>query len=994
MNKSFKRTATITMAASIAITSAAAIINHADAIDSKEKMGVNNPNVKYKDGIYYGEAIGYSYSKDYENKVRTKVVVKNGHIESIALADDEGNYRYPDTPTEGQGANGGPYKENGSNIIKFLLDGDQNVYKIADDMLFWFFEGPDNVTPEEIAEYEKRRGDLYDKYYDAIGGATITARAISVGATNALDTSREASTKKVVTKIMMKTPPKTDVYRLIRNNTRYNKSFVGNEINLDEIQYEITYSDGTNKVINYGQLKDEGFKVKYHNPETRKDIDITNEHSLLIKKGQRPYTISVSSKYGSDNFPIVGVTPKYVEDNLLYRVGEEGEFKEIPLNRENNKRNTYDVDEIVDRPSETQKQVKLNLKKSDVGDNIYFKTTKYINPANNKADGLEDKYQEFNYEPVSIKRDMASFEINRRGATSSNVPGATFAFGKFQLSAIVEDDTQEQKDALIKIVDTIKAAQAKDSMPKEQKDNLEEAKKLIDNADKVLSEKKSSSATFKKTRVELEKKYNEYLNYGKEKPEPGENPDNQEPGKEADKLVVVNKDALKSEIDKAENLKSDIKYKNDTKEDREAFDNALAKAKEVYENKDAKQKDVDKAKADLVDTMSKIDGKEVTPKPGEDPNKSNPKPTPDKKPDEPNSTPDQGKKPDKPKPSPGGSQGGSSSWRKDNSQNTDDLDKLNGEIDFEVEALKDKRTVKTQRVSGQDRFATSVNISKMAYDKADTVVLVNGFNNADALTAAPYANSLKAPILLVDKNNIPSVVKEEIKRLGVKNVVIIGGEAVVGNEAIKDIDGVKVERIAGGSRYETSAMVADKLIEKDSTNRAVLVSGEHMVDALSIPSMAKRYQGAVLLTKNNELNDEVGKFISKHSIKEATIIGGNVSISREVEKELASKKISIMRIAGKDRYETSKKLIEASLRERKLVGDKEVVVASGENLADALAIGPYAYKDNAMILISKDGDQMEVTKKTIERAGFKKVTLVGGISSISDKLKTMFRFGK
>lgn len=1208
MKKSLKRTAAITMAASTVLTANSAMLNQSEAIDSREKMGVNDPSVKYKDGTYYGEAVGYSYSKEYENKVRTKVIIKDGRIESITLAEDEGNYRYPDTPTEGQGANGGPYKTIGSSIIKHLIEGNQNVYKIADDLLFWFYRLPPNATKDEKANLRKKKAELRELYYDDIGSATITARAISVGAANALDVAREASGKKVVTKIMMKNPPKSNVYIINRNNIKLNKSFIGGEVKLNEIDYEISYSDGTKKIVNYSQLSQEGFNVKYFDPESKKDIDITNSPILNIKKGAQVYTISVSSKYGSDNFPIVGVTPQYVEENLMYRVGEEGDFKEIPLNRENNKRHTYDVDEIVDRPSLTQNQSKLKLKKSDVGEKLYFKTTRFINPANNKAEGLEDKFQEFNYEPINIKRNMSNFEIKRRGSTTSKVPGATFAFGTFALSAIVEDDTKEQKDALRKIVDTVRAAKAEDSMPKEKKDKLKEAKDLLNNADKVLSEKKSSAATFKKTRVELEKKYNEYLNYGKEKPDPGKNPDTP---------TVANKEDLKKEIDKADAIKNDAKYKNDTKEDKEAFDNALSKAKEVYNTKDAKQNDVDMAKAKLVDAMSKLDGKEA--EPGKDPD--NPKPDPGKEPGgsdeetpegyhrvefkatdkakindgekklffvkdestleeakkdnktnfaipkyqvddgykavnwiyiskddkgkyldgneyrldlsdyikdetEPDTiyedvifelavvkdidapyistvkagdksvlvdfdedidgivltipgkdpyvfekqddgsyksgkylqtteegeklripvsnevvlkdgetvkvkflvkdnynrrhetkeaqavvgketvkpTPDPGENPDKPnpkptpkpnpKPTPGGGSSGGSYRSHTSVQKSDNQDEITGEIDFEAEALKDKRPVQTQRISGLNRFETSVNISKMTYDKADTVVLVNGYNNADALTAAPYANSLKAPILLIDKNSVPSVVKEEIKRLGAKNVVIIGGDGVVTNKAIQGLSGVKVDRIGGSSRYETSSIVAKKLMEKEPTNRIVLVGGAHTIDALSIPSMAKRYRGAVLLTKTNELGRDVDDFIEKNSIKEATIIGGNASISKAVEKDLASKKISIMRIAGKDRYETSKKLVEASLRERRLVGDKEVLVASGENFADALTVGPYAYKDKAMLLISKDGRQMDDTRDTIKRAGFKKITLVGGISSISDKLKTMFQFNR
>ncbi|MFR4763732.1 MAG: cell wall-binding repeat-containing protein [Anaerococcus obesiensis] len=68
----------------------------------------------------------------------------------------------------------------------------------------------------------------------------------------------------------------------------------------------------------------------------------------------------------------------------------------------------------------------------------------------------------------------------------------------------------------------------------------------------------------------------------------------------------------------------------------------------------------------------------------------------------------------------------------------------------------------SDRISGSNRYETSVNISKKYFKKADTVVLASGINSADALVSASYAKLNASPILLTNKNSIESSVESEI----------------------------------------------------------------------------------------------------------------------------------------------------------------------------------------------------------------------------------------
>ncbi|MDU7166340.1 cell wall-binding repeat-containing protein, partial [Finegoldia magna] len=85
----------------------------------------------------------------------------------------------------------------------------------------------------------------------------------------------------------------------------------------------------------------------------------------------------------------------------------------------------------------------------------------------------------------------------------------------------------------------------------------------------------------------------------------------------------------------------------------------------------------------------------------------------------------------------------------------------------------------TTRISGKDRIATSVEISKSAYSTSENVVLASGFNFADALSAGQLASALDAPLLLSSQDKLDSQTKNEIERLKAKKVFVVGGDNAI-----------------------------------------------------------------------------------------------------------------------------------------------------------------------------------------------------------------------
>lgn len=95
-----------------------------------------------------------------------------------------------------------------------------------------------------------------------------------------------------------------------------------------------------------------------------------------------------------------------------------------------------------------------------------------------------------------------------------------------------------------------------------------------------------------------------------------------------------------------------------------------------------------------------------------------------------------------------------------------------------------------ERRAGAGRFDTAVQISEAAFgpDAVDTVHLATGDGFADALTGTPAAIASGGPLLLSPGNEIPDVITEEIERLDVAQVTLLGGVAALSEGIAADAD--------------------------------------------------------------------------------------------------------------------------------------------------------------------------------------------------------------
>lgn len=281
---------------------------------------------------------------------------------------------------------------------------------------------------------------------------------------------------------------------------------------------------------------------------------------------------------------------------------------------------------------------------------------------------------------------------------------------------------------------------------------------------------------------------------------------------------------------------------------------------------------------------------------------------------------------------------------------------------------------KVTRIYGKDRYETSLKVADELSNSYEKIIVASGEIFSDALSGSILTEG-KYPIVLTLKDRLVPSVRAKIAKA--KEVYILGGSETISSAVENDIKslGVKVSRLSGMDRYETSVKIAQETGSKD----LILVNGDLFPDSLTASGIALLNNKSILLVKSNEMPQSVKDYIKKINPSSITIIGGNKSVDDRLEKESKLFASNVKRISGRDRYETSLEVA------KQFTNLKNLVVASGDNFSDALSASSIAGKLKAPMLLV-DGrkgtatvDYIEKIKKNIDS-----IKVIGGPNTVSD----------
>lgn len=191
-----------------------------------------------------------------------------------------------------------------------------------------------------------------------------------------------------------------------------------------------------------------------------------------------------------------------------------------------------------------------------------------------------------------------------------------------------------------------------------------------------------------------------------------------------------------------------------------------------------------------------------------------------------------------------------------------------------------------------------------------------------------------------------------------------------------------VKRLAGDDRYETAIKISKDNFK--SADTVVLASGTNSADALAASSLATSKSAPILLTKRNEIGKNVFDEIKRLNANNVIIVGGKVSISEKVVSDLKDKNITVKRLAGDNRYETSYEIAKELLKSNKA---KEAIIVNGFKNVDALSVSSLATKENLPILLNDGNRLSKDIKNIVGDSNIKKMYIIGGRTSLPRRIE-------
>ncbi|MDR1774067.1 MAG: cell wall-binding repeat-containing protein [Clostridioides sp.] len=199
-----------------------------------------------------------------------------------------------------------------------------------------------------------------------------------------------------------------------------------------------------------------------------------------------------------------------------------------------------------------------------------------------------------------------------------------------------------------------------------------------------------------------------------------------------------------------------------------------------------------------------------------------------------------------------------------------------------------------KRIGGADRHETSLEIAK-AIDEDHSIskiYIANGYKGeVDALTIASKAGEDKEPIILSDKQSMPSKSYNWLKTQSLKTAYFIGGSDNIATNVIYQMskitpsysssseDNIYNHRISGEDRHQTNAKVIEKFYS-GSEYEAVLVcksEDETLADALSASAFAAKLKSPVMFTPKNYVSAYHTKNIESKTVSKVYQIGGGLT---------------------------------------------------------------------------------------------------------------------
>lgn len=214
----------------------------------------------------------------------------------------------------------------------------------------------------------------------------------------------------------------------------------------------------------------------------------------------------------------------------------------------------------------------------------------------------------------------------------------------------------------------------------------------------------------------------------------------------------------------------------------------------------------------------------------------------------------------------------------------------------------------------------------------------------------------------------------------------MGGTSAISESAEKSATNTgnceNVIRFAGDTRYDTALDIVDNTYWDSDT--VIIATGQNFADALSISPYAQHFNIPIILSSpESGLTGADLESINRHCFTNAIILGGTSAVPEQVEAQLEQAGISnVKRLKGDTRYETSMEI--AKFETGQGMAANGSIFATGNNFPDALAAGPFAGKNNTMVLLVDEGNSATVDWVSEYKSSIEKAFIAGGPNAVNE----------
>lgn len=209
-----------------------------------------------------------------------------------------------------------------------------------------------------------------------------------------------------------------------------------------------------------------------------------------------------------------------------------------------------------------------------------------------------------------------------------------------------------------------------------------------------------------------------------------------------------------------------------------------------------------------------------------------------------------------------------------------------------LEGLLNKNRIAHERIGGKNRYETAdlivervknFNIQKGVENQNKLALLTTGENFADAISISPVAVQRNYPVFLTGSKRIPDGTFNKLKTY--KEVLIVGGKTAISSDIEKRLTdaGLKVKRISGENRYETSLKIAKEFYPWNLS--VTFATGRDFPDSLAAVALADKNGGPIVLG-DTSLDKSVREYLIASKAPKTFIVGGENALAGQFERDL------------------------------------------------------------------------------------------------------------